>query len=165
MAAALARLRGEIAADRQGMARRALDLDEAERRLVAQPGDSAALALAAWAIHGWYTALESIFERVARQIDAEVPTGDRWHRALLAQASVDVPGVRPAVVPNDLRADLEDLLAARHFLRHAYGAELDARRLAENGARIRAIGPGVEHSLGELERFLAKAIAEATGGG
>jgi hypothetical protein len=147
------------------MARRFADLDEAQRRLERSPADPAALALEAWAIHGWYTALESILERVARQIDAEVPSGDRWHRALLAQATVEVPGVRPAILPPELRADLEELLAARHFLRHAYGAELDARRLAENAARIHAIGPVVERSLGELEGFLAKAIGEATGSG
>ncbi len=76
---------------------------------------------------------------------------------------VEVPGVRPAVLPSELRGDLEELLAARHFLRHAYGAELDARRLAEHSARIHTIAPAVERALGELERFLATAIGETSG--
>jgi hypothetical protein len=58
--AALARLRGEIASDRRAMTRRSADLDEAQRRLGSAPADPAALALEAWAIHGWYTALESL---------------------------------------------------------------------------------------------------------
>jgi hypothetical protein len=96
VAAALARLRGEMADDRVAMARRRSDLGEALRRLAHDPSDLAAIALEAWALHGWYTALESLIERVARQLDAEVPAGDRWHRELLAQATVDVLGVRTA---------------------------------------------------------------------
>ncbi len=156
--ASLARLAGELADDRAAMTRRRADLDEAEQRLSQRPGDVASLALLAWALHGWYTALESLLERVARQLDAEVPAGDRWHRELLAQTSVEVPGVRPAVVERALRQDLEQLLAMRHFLRHAYGADLDARRLSEQAARLRAVAPRVGASLDAFERFLADAM-------
>jgi hypothetical protein len=81
----LARLRGEIGEDRAAMSRRSADLDDADVRLLRTPGDAAALALAAWAIHGWYTALETLLERLARQLDCELPAGERWHRELLAQ--------------------------------------------------------------------------------
>jgi hypothetical protein len=161
--AALARLRGEIASDRRAMDRRAADLDEAERRLAGSPADPAALALEAWAVQGWYTALELLLERVARQLDCEVPTGDRWHRELLAQATVEVPGVRPAVVPVALRADLEELLAARHFLRHAYGLELDPPKLAAQAARLRAVAIPLQQSLDVFVAFLTQAI-DATAG-
>jgi hypothetical protein len=163
--AALARLRGEIGADRRAMGRRSADLDEAQRRLGSSPADPAALALEAWAVHGWYTALESLLERVARQLDSEVPTGDRWHRELLAQATVEVPGVRPAVVPAELRADLEELLAARHFLRHAYGLELDPAKLASQAARLRAVAVPLERSLDAFDAFLARAIDATAKGG
>ncbi|MGH7438342.1 MAG: hypothetical protein ACRENE_21880, partial [Polyangiaceae bacterium] len=98
-AASLARLREEAKLDRVAMERRLHDLDEAESRLQRTPGDPAALALAAWALHGWYTALETLLERIARQIDCAVPEGDRWHRELLSQMVTEVPGLRPAVVP------------------------------------------------------------------
>jgi hypothetical protein len=163
--AALARLRGEIASDRRAMTRRCADLEEAKRRLDRAPADPAALALEAWAIHGWYTALESLLERVARQLDSEVPTGDRWHRELLAQASVEVPGVRPAVVPAELRADLGELLAARHFLRHAYGLELDPAKLAAQAARLRAVSAPLERSLDVFDDFLTKAVHATAAGG
>jgi hypothetical protein len=163
--AALARLRGEIASDRRAMSRRFADLEEAQRRLATSPTDPAALALEAWAIHGWYTALESLVERVARQLDCEVPTGERWHRALLAQATVEVPGVRPAVVPAELRADLEELLAARHFLRHAYGLELDPAKLGAHVTRLRAVAAPLEGALDGFEGFLTKAIEATVAGG
>lgn len=160
-ATALARLRGEIADDRAAMSRRARDLEEALRRLAQTPDDLAAIALEAWALHGWYTALESLLERVARQLDSELPAGERWHRELLAQAIVDVPGLRPAVLPRTLRADLDELLAMRHFLRHAYGAELDAHRLAAQAVRLRTVAPAVEQALDAFDAFLASALDAA----
>ena len=161
VAAALARLRGEMTDDRAAMARRRSDLEEALRRLSHDPSDPAAIALEAWALHGWYTALESLFERVARQLDAEVPEGDRWHRELLAQATVEVPGVRPAVLPRSTRPDLEELLGMRHFLRHAYGADLDGRRLAPQAGRLRDVAPAVEQALDLFDQFLTRAIEAA----
>ena len=159
--AALARLAGEIADDRAAMRRRRADLDDAELRLARQPGDTAAIALLAWALHGWYTALESVLERIARQLDAEVPGGDRWHRALLAQASVDVPGVRPAVIDHASRLHLEELLAMRYFLRHAYGADLDARKLGEQASRLRDVAPAIDAAFDAFDRFLKDALAAA----
>jgi hypothetical protein len=158
-AAELARLRGEIADDRIAMARRASDLQEATRRLDRDPADPAAMALQAWALHGWYSALESILERIARQIDGVVPTGDRWHRALLAQTAVAVPGLRPAVITAATRAELEELRAIRHFLRHAYGADLDPNRLAAQGRRLRAVAPAVGQELDAFDAFLVQSLA------
>ncbi|MGH7285120.1 MAG: hypothetical protein ACRELY_26655 [Polyangiaceae bacterium] len=112
-AAALARLLAEIEEDRAGMRKRVADADEATRRLTIDRADPAALALAGVAIHGWYTAIESLFERVARELDGSLPTGDRWHRDLLSQMSAEVPGVRPKVIEPELVADLGSLLAFR----------------------------------------------------
>jgi hypothetical protein len=150
-----------VADDRAAMTRRASDLREAGRRLELDPTDPAAMALQAWAIHGWYTALESILERIARQIDGDLPTGDRWHRALLAQAAVAVPGLRPAILSGAVRAELEELRATRHFLRHAYGAELDGARLAAQGKRLQSVAPAVEQALDTFDRFL-EAAGQAT---
>jgi hypothetical protein len=82
-------------------------------------------------------------------------------RSLLAQATVDVPGVRPAVLPRATRADLEELLGMRHFLRHAYGAELDGRRLAAQAERLHDVAPAVEQALDAFDAFLAGAIDAA----
>jgi hypothetical protein len=163
-AASIARLRGEIAEDRASMARRTRDLAESARRLLIDPNDPAAAALEAWAIHGWYTGFESILERIARQLDRDVPAGERWHRELLAQAVVEVPGVRIAIVSNGLRADLEELLAARHFLRHAYGSDLDPVKLAEQANRLRRVAPSIEAALDAFDAFLASAAVAATSG-
>jgi hypothetical protein len=153
-AAALARLREEMKEDRAAMARRIRDLDEAEARLQRSAGDPAAMALAAWALHGWYTALETLLERVARQIDCDVPEGDRWHRELLSQMVAEVPGLRPSVIPREERASLESLLAFRHFVRHAYGVDLDAEKLGAEARRLRVAAPAVSKLLDAFDAFL-----------
>jgi hypothetical protein len=153
-AALLARLRGEIAADRALVERCVHDAALARARLADGSSDPGALALAAVALHGWYTGVETIVERVARLIDRELPEGDRWHRELLAQALVDVPGVRPAILPGELAGALADLLSFRHFFRHAYGVVLDRTRIEPLLTTLAAVEPAVRGALDRFDVFL-----------
>lgn len=157
--AALTRLRAEIADDRAALTRCVRDLDDATTRLSITRDDRAALALCAFAIHAWYTGLETICERIARQLDGTVPTGDRWHRELLTQLSVEVPGVRPAAIPRSTVTDLGSVLAFRHFFRHAYGVDLDPNRLDEEAQRVRRLRPTIDGSLDAFDEFLSRAVA------
>lgn len=152
--AALTRLRQELSEDRKAMAVRAGELDEAASRLDDPPWASHA----AVALHAWYTGLESALERVARALDAEVPEGERWHRDLLSQVTVELPGVRPAVLPRSLLAELTELLAFRHFFRHAYSAALDPAKIAEEVARVGRIRPEVDAGLERLDSHLEDTI-------
>lgn len=85
---------------------------------------------AAMALHHLYNALEHSCERIARVCDEWVADQSRWHRDLLNQMFLEMPGVRPAVFPVTLRATFEELLAFRHFVRHAYDVALEPRQIA-----------------------------------
>lgn len=159
--AVLTRLRQEVSEDREAMAARLEELDEAASRLDEDPWASHA----AVAVHGWYTALEAALERVARSLDGDVPQGDRWHRDLLSQATVDVPGVRPPVLPRALLPELLELLAFRHFFRHAYGIAFDPEKLRAALERVRRVTPPVESALDSLDDHLDGAIRSLTAGG
>ncbi len=159
--AAVARLRGEIRDDREQLTRCLRDAQLAVVRRASTPDDPAVLALAAVALHGWYTGLETLLERIARQLDGEVPEGPRWHRALLGQLAVDVPGVRPAVMQRELLGPLAELLGFRHFFRHAYGVVLDGSQLAARLATLLRIAPDLERALDEFDAFLARAAESA----
>ena len=87
-------------------------------------------ALCALALDHAYQALEQVLVRVERALTLPERVGETWHRALLADASRAVPDVRPALIPAESERDWQEVLAFRHFLRHAYAAELDAARLA-----------------------------------
>ncbi len=114
--------------------------------------DAGARALVAVELHRYYTVLEEAFERVARFLDGHVPSGEGWHRELLRQVSLPVPGVREALVPQKVAADLSHLLSFRHFFRHAYAVELDWSRLIEHRDRVHRVHPDVKDG---LERLLA----------
>ena len=56
--------------------------------------DSVALNL-----HGFYSGIERLFEKIAGTIDGSVPGGANWHQELLNQMFIEVPGVRPPRQP------------------------------------------------------------------
>jgi hypothetical protein len=90
------------------------------------------------------------FERALRLPER---SGEHWHRALLADAALELTGVRPPLVAEE--RDWEELLAFRHFLRHAYAADLDATRLRKNVAclerALAATAPLLREALAMLE--------------
>ncbi len=65
--------------------------------------DSVALNL-----HGFYSGLERVFERITAAVDGFKPGGESWHQALLQQMRKEVPGVRPAVISDEAREGLEE---------------------------------------------------------
>jgi hypothetical protein len=159
----LVRLRREIAADRRAMAQHEADAAELLPRLggsaSASRGD---LACAATALHAWYTAPESILERIARQLDASVPVGDRWHQLLLSQSMAEVPAVRPAIISERLEPDLYELLGFRHFFRHAYAVPLNAGRLHQLLQLMTRIAPEVGRDLDRVDALLGDSVTSLT---
>lgn len=82
-------------------------------------------------LHDFYTGVEKIWELIARKVDGTVPPGDEWHKELLTQMSVEVPGLRPAVIDKRLRDLLGEYLRFRHVFRNVYGFELDWGKMKE----------------------------------
>ncbi|MFN6235925.1 hypothetical protein [Microcystis sp.] len=79
--------------------------------------------------HGVYTGIERIFEAIAKKIAQRFPTGDKWHRDLLEQMSVDIPKVRKAVITEETRLILDELRRFRHLVRSAYSCQLDEEKV------------------------------------
>ena len=84
----------------------------------AEPSFERVAALSA-VLNSFYTGLERIFERIAKEIDTKKPEGERWHIELLNQVARQTES-RPAVISEDSRQRLRDYLAFRHRSRHAY---------------------------------------------
>ncbi|MBE2223485.1 MAG: hypothetical protein IAF02_18235 [Anaerolineae bacterium] len=83
------------------------------------PPDLVQVTALASVLHSFYNGLESIFVTIAREVDKEVPSADRWHRDLLEQMGA-ANDSRDAVLPLVLLSQIQDYLAFRHFYRHAY---------------------------------------------
>lgn len=109
-------------------------LERAERYDPAASGPHAGWV--ALALDHAYEALETLLRRVERGLGLPERTGDRWQAELLEAASLDVPRLRPPVVPGAAHSPWLELLKSRHFPRHACAVELEPARLAENVRRL-----------------------------
>lgn len=157
-AALIRRLLAEIRADRRALHARVEDVrrfstEVPEDRLAER---SAALALA---LDRVYSALESILERVARTLEGGLPVGADWHRELLHDSTLDIPEVRPPVLHESSSAAADQLRRFRHFLRHAYAAELDSERVRQLAATWLAAVPSLAADLDRFEQFLVELAA------
>jgi hypothetical protein len=63
----------------------------------------------------------------------------------------ELPGIRPAVLPEPLWLRLQDYLAFRHFFRHAYGYTLEWAKLRPLVVSMSATLTDVQ---GQLRAFL-----------
>lgn len=100
----------------------------------ASPPNAAYVALA---LHHAYEAFETLLVRIEKSLSLRARQGSDWHVSILTDAAGPIDGLRPAVLPPGSFDDWLEVLKFRHFLRHAYVAQLDGRRLAETRARLR----------------------------
>lgn len=81
-------------------------------------------------LHGFYSGIERIFEKIASEIDKSVPGGANWHRELLDQMVLEINGIRPAVLSTETKEKLEDYRGLRHVVRNVYTFRLNPEKLA-----------------------------------
>ena len=77
-----------------------------------------------------YNAIEQMGLRVAKAFENNIDDEQGWHSALLTRLAIRIEGVRPALVPQELKGPLRDLKAFRHVFVHAYELDLDPDKLA-----------------------------------
>jgi hypothetical protein len=107
--------------------------------------DSAALNL-----HDCYSGFERLFEQIASTVDQSVPSTRDWHRDLLQQMTVEVPGVRPQGISAETATVLDEYRRFRHVVRNVYAFELDPERIEQLATGLR---PAFMQASGELEAF------------
>ena len=77
-----------------------------------------------------YNAFEQSGMRVAKAFENHIDDEQGWHVALLNRLSIGIAGVRPALIPHELKNALYELRGFRHVFVHAYDLELDPEKLA-----------------------------------
>lgn len=123
------------------------------------------IAAAAFELHGFYTGVERLLELIATEVDGGQPSGRRWHRDLLTQMSLAVPGLRPAVLSSDTVAALSHYLDFRHVVRNVYTFSLRAERVVELVQGVRPAFDLTQHDLLAFAAFLdGLATADEQGG-
>jgi hypothetical protein len=102
-----------------------------------------ACAGVAYGLHNLYSALENCFDQISRTFENHVVDREQWHRELMLKMFLAIPGIRPAVLPAQVRPLLNELRSFRHLFRHSYEFQLDPVRLNSLTGSWRAGGPAV----------------------
>jgi len=107
-----------------------------------------------------YHGMENIFERIAREVDMHVPTGDTWHKDLLAQMTEQRPE-RPPVIPENTFPRLEKLLKFRHAFNNIYGEDLVYEEIEPHAKSIDELFANVSQALHTFTDSLEKREEDA----
>ena len=98
-------------------------------------------------LHDFYSGVERVFERIAVELDGELPRGGDWHSQLLNRMEVEVEGVRPPVLTSHLAERL------RPFLRCG---QLRWERSTELLAEADEVWPLLEQQMQEFKGVLGQ---------
>ncbi len=79
-------------------------------------------------LHSFYNGIENIFEIIAKNIDREIPTGNKSHQELLHQMASE-NSYRKEIINEALYLELRDYATFRHFYRHAYSFQLNWEKM------------------------------------
>ncbi|MEW6229453.1 MAG: hypothetical protein AB1700_15410 [Bacillota bacterium] len=115
-------------------------------------------------LHHFYSATESAFERIVKYFDGGLPTGESWHRDLLARAATEIPDVRPVVISKALQKQLDDYRRFRHLFRNVYELNLDWDKLIPLLSRLPAVNGNLQEEFGGFTEFLRTLAAETSRG-
>ena len=80
-------------------------------------------------LHDFYNGAERIFKKIAVEINGGYEDSEKWHKALLYKMTMPVKGLRPAILSEELAAEMDEYLAFRHLFRNSYGFELKGERI------------------------------------
>ncbi|MFW6287201.1 MAG: hypothetical protein ACOC2J_00440 [bacterium] len=119
-----------------------------------QSGDNYYLDSVALNLHGFYSAIERIFELIARDIDGTVPDGDSWHHDLLIQMKTEIKKIRPAVISRELYQCLDEYRGFRHVVRNVYTFNLSTQRIKPLVESISNTFSKTKEELGEFMSFI-----------
>ena len=107
-----------------------------------------------------YCGIESIFERIANEVDGHLPRGSMWHKNLLEQMTKHRPERQPVISENTSNL-LEELLKFRHKVRNIYGRELRYDDTLVHAGTIDELFTNVSHDLNVFTNSLAKKDEDA----
>lgn len=124
----------------------------------AQSGsEPASVEALAYQLHNLYGTFEQLFELIARAFENQID-GRRYHVDLLRRMRMEIEGMRPRLISDEIERDLNELRAFRHLFRHAYGVQLkpeSVRAMVELANRLRV---PLEAA---LDRFASQITEEA----
>lgn len=118
-------------------------------------------ALASY-VESFYSGCEKIAQRVAVNLDGNLPKREAWHKELLLQLSALGGENRPPVWDKSLLQALNEYRSFRHRVRYLYSIELDDDRVLELAQQVPAVSEKLTQAIEVFGEWLVEQ-SEATG--
>lgn len=127
-------------------------LEATEASELPKTGKTPASALMmAGILDNYYTCLETLFLRISQHFENHLEES-RWHQAVLEKMTIRIPGVREALLRDETRQSLLELLRFRHFKRYYFEFEYDWKRIDYLVSVLKDVHPMVAE---DVQRFVA----------
>ena len=107
-------------------------------------------------LQDFYSGVERVFERIAAELEGELPRGADWHNQLLNRMKVEVEGVRPPVLTSSLAERLRPFLRFRQLFRDIGGGKMRWERSTELLAEADEVWPLLEQQMQEFKGVLGQ---------
>ena len=109
-------------------------------------------------LHDFYNCCERIFKKIAIEMNGGYEDTEKWHKNLLYRMTIQMEGLRPAVISEELAADLDEFLAFRHLFRNIYGFELKGDRIEYLAKKFKKVSENFEKEIREFIVILRKEL-------
>lgn len=101
-------------------------------------------------LHSFYNGIENIFTIIAKNIDGEVPSGNKSHQELLHQMASENEK-RAAVIDEETYLVLREYATFRHFYRHAYSFQLNWDKMKSLTENVQNVWENIKKDLKQLK--------------
>ncbi|MYG00260.1 nucleotidyltransferase domain-containing protein [Candidatus Poribacteria bacterium] len=100
-----------------------------------------------------YQGMESIFRRIALDVDLRIPDGSRRYKELIMQMAAQQDERQPVISQETLEL-LQELLEFRQVFNHIYGEELVYEKTEQNAIKIEALFNRISKELDDFIDYL-----------
>jgi hypothetical protein len=108
-------------------------LSELEKILTVEEKGFVELAALATILHNFYNGVENVIKQILREKNRSVPRSKSRHKELLETAHVE------KIMPADLKSDLYEFLAFRHYFVHGYAIRLEELPMVILAERVNTV--------------------------
>ena len=119
--------------------------------------DDVILESIAYQIHNLYCTVEDLLKIVASCFENNMSSTSQWHSLLLQRMTMEIPGIRPALLSTNSYTILNSMRGFRHFFRHAYASNIDYEQLTVNLHRALELKTHLDH---DVSQFLLRLDGE-----
>ena len=129
------------------------DLKIKRNHLAQEPINMESVESTGYWLHNLYCAYEDLFKLVAQYFENNISVDGAFHKNLLQTMSLQINGIRPALIGDNSVKYLDELRGFRHVFRHAYLYGLDDARVI---FLIHRVLNHQEHLMNDLNVFKQK---------